>query len=486
MTVMKRISILLLAALSLLACRQAEDTRFFAPELSFGVDSYTAASEDGGADVVINLSRPAPMAFQIGLIFSGGLQEGVQFTVPSHTIDVPKGAEQARIHITLVDDEIWDEHSYIDIQLTPGNRYTVNPNNNCEVRVNVTKSVALPVLRLNVDAGEQEINPFRPVPVTLHLSADKAPVSDLHIDLNADGLAPGTDFLIDGAPAAAMVLPAGATSASAELQIVQKDQSGYDAMLTLSMTSQPGQYGVASDAANVSIRLYDPLPDFKQLWRTAAQVGDGYQFRQAILGADGETWNGNLAANMMLQADGSAYLKSLRNMSSGTFGCMSNDVGLHILRLTEFLPNLRTTSGDAIVDYGNNNNTRGFSPVDSLFRFVLDKGSVTEGDLVLSSPRTFTAFTGDYRNWQDNWKSDSNETGGNIFASKSSIITGRVDVKLVKMEGRFNLSDLNNTLLFTAWFSCDHPQFMKDVDLSTLGAVQEDGLWKVQYKIWPR
>jgi hypothetical protein len=59
-------------------------------------------------------------------------------------------------------------------------------------------------------------------------------------------------------------------------------------------------------------------------------------------------------------------------------------------------------------------------------------------------------------------------------------------VVLEKLEGRFDLSDTNNALLFTAWFSCDSPYFMDGVDFETLGAIKEDGLWKVSYKLWPR
>ena len=483
---MKKISLSLLLALALPACRQAEDPRFFAPELSFETDTYTVPSADGGVDVAVALSRPAPVAFQVGLVLSGSLQEGLQYSVPSHTLDVARGDTRAQLHVTIVDDEIWEDNLSLDILLTPGSRYTIDPGKNCSARVQVSKRVVIPVLQLAVAEEDQEVNPYLAPSIALQLKADKAPLTDVIVPLAVEGLTPGEDFLIDGAAEARLILPAGQTSASGDLQILKKDQAGYDRELTFAISSRKGQYGVGNEGASVSIRLYDPVPNFKPIWRTAAQVGEGYQFRQAILAGDGETWSGNLAANMTLQAEGSSYLKSLRNMGNGTFGCMSNEVGLHILRLTEFFPNLRTTSGDAIVDYGNNNNTRGFAPVDSLFRFVLDKGSSTEGRLMLDQPRTFIAFTGDYRSWQDSWKNDSYATGGDIFASTSAIITGRIEVKLVRLEGRFNLADASNALLFTAWFSCDHPQFMEGVDFNTLGAVKEDGLWKVQYKLWPR
>lgn len=56
---------------------------------------------------------------------------------------------------------------------------------------------------------------------------------------------------------------------------------------------------------------------------------------------------------------------------------------------------------------------------------------------------------------------------------------------LVRLEGRFNLADATAPLLFTAWFRSDAPEFMRGVDTG-LAVTQEDGLWKVNYKLWPR
>ena len=483
---MKRFSILLLILmLPLWACRQAEDTRYFAPELCFEAADYSVQASEGGADVVITFSRPATVDFKIDLVITSGLQEGVQYSVPSHTLSVAKGATEARLHITLVDDEIWDESSSIDILLTPGERYTIDPAKACATRVTISKHVVIPVLRLSIPEAQQEVNPYLAPTVMLILEADKAPITDVEVVFAADGLAPGTGFLIDGEAKSTVVLPANSTEESFALQILKIDQSGYDGNLTLSMSAQKGKYGVGTEGASVSVHLSDPAVNFKPLWKYAAPVGEGYHVRQAIQGADGN-YNGNQFASWVQTAEGSNYLKSLRTMTDGTFNCLSNNTGLHMLRLTEFFPGLAYPNETTIVDYGNGSTTRGFSPADSLFRFVLDPGSETQGALMLNEPRTFTAFVGNYSAWQSNWQKDSKATGGDIFASTSSIITGRVDVTLVKLEGRFDLSDTSNTLLFTAWFSCDDPLFMDGVNFDTLHAVQEDGLWKVEYKLWPR
>lgn len=481
---MKKTAIIFCVLALSAACRQAEDPRFFAPELSFEAASLSASAESGGADVRITLSRPAPLAFTVGLSYSSSLQEGVQF-LADHSVDVAQGLTTAQAHITLINEEIWDENSWIEVSLAPGTRYTVNPaTGNCTARVQVSKAVVLPLLSLSLEEGSPEMNPYRPQPLKFKITATVAPKADALVTLDLGDLVAGKDYLLDGAATNQLTLPQGQKSLSFGLEILKMDISGLDKQISVAPIPSKGVYGTASDGS-VTLHLCDPAVSFKSLFLTPAQKGDGYQVRQAFKQADGG-WNGNLAANWTVSAEGSNYLKSLKNLDPDTYGCPSVAVGLHILRLTELFPALRTTSGDAILDYGNNNNTRGFTPADSLFRFVLDPGSATEGDLVLGRPRTFTAFTGSYADWKEAWKADANATGGDITRSASPILTGRIDVTLVKLEGRFNLADKENTLLFTAWFQCDHPQFMEGVDLEKIAAVKEDGLWKVEYKLWPR
>ena len=482
---MKKIyTVMLIALLAAVSCRQAEDSRYFAPEVNFAADSYTVDATSGAVDVEVILSRPAAQAFEVGLYVTSSLQENTQFTMDGHKVAVAAGEQRARAHITLVNDEIWDENSWIELQIAPGERYTVNPDGKCVSRVAVTKEISLPILRLASADEAPQANPYLAETLQFTVVADRAPREDVEIELTFGDMAAGADYDINGG--AAVILPAGATSVNFDLNIAKKDNSGFDVTCPLVIAPHKGVYVTGSEGASVDVRLYDPVPDFRTLLRTKAQVGEGYQVRQAILASDGVTWSGNLAANVNVTADGSAYIKSLKTMGSGTFGCMSNEVGLHILRLVDFFPKLRTTSGDAILDYGNNNNTRGFSAVDSLFRFVLDKGSETQGAIVLERPRKFIALTGSYASWKDEWQKDSKATGGDLFASTHPALTGRVEVTLERMEGRFDMGNITDTMLFTAWFSCDSPLFMDGVDFDSIGAVKEGDLWKVQYKLWPR
>lgn len=490
---MKKISLLLLPCLFLLlSCTGNEDTRFFAPEVEFGQAQYTAQAESGGLDVSLQLSRPAPMPFQIGLNFSGSLREGVHFTVPSHTLSVSEGDTQVPLHIDLIEDEIWEEESWIGISIAPGSRYTVDPEGKCLARIAVSKTIVLPLLRLSAPEGGFETNPFKAETLQVAILADKASSTDLRVRLALDGMAVGTDCLIDGETASEVILPAGEQQVSFDLSVLQKDESGYDRHATLSLVREQGAYGVSEEGASVDIHLYDPVVDFSPIWQTKAlNNGTGFQLRQAIQTPEGD-WSGNLAADFYVSSEGSNYLRNFRNMYDSAWSCRANSPGGNALRLTEFFPKYARPNDIIILDYGNAANTRTFAPVDSLMRFVLDKGETRTGEILLTKPRTFVALIGSYTLWQADvtggkaWQVDSRATGGDLFASTHEALTGRVEVKLVRLEGRFDMDAKQEQLQFTAWFECDDASFMEDVDLTALGITRDGDAWKVNYKLWPR
>lgn len=494
----KTIILLVSAALLAVSCREAQDTRFFAPDVEFGEAAYTATAESGSLDVPLRLSRPAPAAFQVFLRYAGGLQHGLQFQASSN-IEFAKGDTEKTLHVDLVDDEIWDESSWFDITIAPNDQYTVHPEGNCVARVNVTKSVIIQTLHLVSPEGPVVTNPFLGETLTFEIRSERVPSSDIPVVLDLGGLAPGTDCLVDGGEGMTVTLPGGSDKVAFTLTILPKDESGLDRHETLSIIQQKGVYVVASDEGSVDIHLSDPVVDFSPLLSTgAANGGEGYVVRQAFLGADG-AWSGNTTADMGVSSQGSNYLRTYRNMyDHPSFRCRANASVSQMFRLSDLFPNYIYPNATAILDYGNDQGHREFSPCDSLMRFVLDKGETKKGTIHLRNPQTFVAFIGSYAGWQEKiggenaWIKDSRATGGDIFASTHSAITGKISVTLERLEGTFDFTNTSEPVVVTAWFSSDSDQFMAPDEpngktpATTYAASQEDGLWKLTYKIWPR
>jgi hypothetical protein len=495
---MKRIILISIALLAAAACRQAQDTRYFAPAVEFGSAQYAVSAADGGLDIDIRLSRPASQAFNIGLNVDSSLEEGIQYQISSQTVAIAAGQQDASVHVALVDDEIWVESAWIELILKPGERYTLDPAKSV-ARVDISKEIKVPIFRLISPEDVIVTNPYLAETFGFQLEGDRNTDKDLEVELAFGDLVYGTDYRIVGSDGPVFTYRAGARSQVFQVEILKKDESGFDREAVLTVVPKRGQYSVDPDHGSAPVHLSDPVVDFKPLFRTAAaNDGQGYQMRQAFLGADG-TWIGNTNADMWVSSEGSNYLRTFRNMyDHPSFNCRANASASQMFRLSDLFPNYLYPNATAILDYGNDQGHREFSPADSLMRFVLDKGETKKGSIHLGSPRTFVAFIGSYAAWQDKssgenaWVKDSRATKGDIFASTHSAITGRISVTLEKLEGRFDLTDLTQPILVTAWFSSDSDMFMKadeangKTPATTYAVSQEDGIWKVEYKIWPR
>lgn len=500
---MKRFLILIPALALLASCTQTEDNRYFAPAVAFGSEVYQADPSLGGLDIDVTLSIPASQAFSIGLVVESSLEEGTQYSLPSDKVDIAKGQDHAKIHITLVDDEIWVESAWINLTMKPGQRYTLNPKAGAQTSVNVSKEIHMPFFSLVPPAEDAyETNPYLEEAIPVTIKGDQAPDRNLDVTLAGDGLEFGTDWVIEGSDVAGFVFPAGATSHVFKVKMVKKDAPGAELTGKLRLVPKKGAYTVKTGEDEVSFLLSDPVVNFKPLLKTSAlQDGKGYQVRQAILMADGESWDGNTTVDLDLTQDNSNYLRNYRNMyDHPSFGCRANASVSQFLRLPDLMPLcIYPNKENVILDYGNDQGHRQFSPADSLMRFVMDKGETQKGTIHLNRPQTFKAYLGSYDAWQDKssgsnaWIKDSKATGGNIDASTHAAITGSVYVTLEKLEGTYDFTNTNNpVVLITAWLSSDSDLFMKadtvnDKDPATKYQAQKDGdLWKISYKLWPR
>lgn len=497
----KRIKVWALALVpAVLSCSTPEDTRYFAPVVTFGSSTYDVSSKDGGMDVELVLSRPASQDLTVGLIVSSSLEEGVQYSYPGSKVNISAGQQGAKIHFTLMDDQIWVENSWIQILLAPGQRYTVNPDQSASTRVNVSKVIEMPIFHLVPPEDGLTVNPYLAPVMEFRLAGDRPAPENLDISLDVTGLELGMDYEIVGSSTKGFVFPSGATEHSFGLKILKKDKAGYDAQATLSILPKGGKYSVNPEEASVALHLEDPVVDFGWFLRTAAQNGgQGFQVRQGIKKKDGE-WDGNTNVDLGESVSGSNYLRCYRNMfQHPSFGCLATASVSQFLRMSDLFPNYLYPNTTAILDYGNDQGHRQFSPADSLMRFVMDPGETAKGKIYLEKPRSFKAYIGSYSAWQEKvgayaaWVQDSKDNAGNIDASTNAAIEGAISVTLERLEGTFDFStSASASLLVTAWLRSGSDQFMKADPVngkdpaSTYDVTEEDGLWKIQYRLWPR
>lgn len=487
---MKKLLYTIIGILLLGSCGTQEDVRVFSPKVEFEYAEYTTSAEGRGIDIVLTLSHPAQVAFNVGLNVISSMDEGRQYSISTRSLAIKKGEERSGFSLSFVEDEIWDEKSLIKVSLLPGERYTVDPDGRCEASVKVTKAITVPAISIIDIDNVNTTNPYLAETLHFALSTKKAPSEDLEVEVAFSGLVPGKDFLINGEAVSAVTLPMGETAAEFELNLIQKDESGLDEVHLLSIVSKKGSYVEAGEP--VSIRFYDPIVNLQSILKTAAlNNGEGYQIRQAIRSADG-SWNGNTALDMIIASESSNYLSSRRNLFYSQWLCKVVSPGSNALRLTEFFPAFTYPEKLTIADYAASGNARNFSACDSLLRFTLDYGSSTKGSITNPKPRTLHCYIAERTAWEEGsnpakaWQLDSKSCDGDIDSSASDMIKERVEVMIKKIEGRFDLENSSETMMFTAWIRSDSQYFMNGVDFEKLGAVKDGDCWKVEYKLWPR
>ena len=362
----------------------------------------------------------------------------------------------------------------------------MDPEKNSTARVDISKTIDMPIFRLHAPETPVVTNPFLAETLQFQLTADRATTKDLEVVLDFGGLELGKDYRIAGSETAGFTYPAGARSHLFSVEILKKDQSGFDLEATLAVVPQKGRYTVDPESSSVSVHLSDPVVPLNALWRTPAlNGGAGYRWNQAIKTPEGE-WDGNTTVDMWLSAEGSNYVQNQRSLwDHSSFSCPATASPSHPFRLTDLCPKIRHPNEVAILDYGANESYRSFFPCDSLLRFVADKPDTpNQGSLAISSLRRLQAYIGDRAAWGNTWKDDAKKTGGDMAASTDPAIQGQVTVTLEKLEGTYDLDE--RVLFVTAWFSSEDAHLMEDVDFTKWAIAKDDGLWKVEYKIWPR
>ena len=483
---------ILLPVLLTVSCSEPEEQRFFMPTATLDAPEQVDA-ESGILPVSVVFSHPAEIETQVTLVLSGDAAENVNYALDSHSATIAKGTDKITFEVRLLNDNISKERLDFQILLAPGKNYSLASEKDGVRYVAVTKEIKVPFIKIMTE--DKCVNPYLGPIIHLSLEANAPVKNDLTLSIvDLEGImTEGRDFFnADGGECKASI-SAGETKGTINILLAKIDQSGYDKIVKFALAADNTQFVAESGYENTAVRLFDPIVDFSNILRTYAQNdGIGYQERQSIMKPDG-TWEGNKVIDMMPSAEGSNYLRPLKNKYMSQWNCYSNNTGGHILMLTEFLPDLAYPAEYTIADYGASSTARAFTTCDSLFRFVADYDDPHKGTVHLDSPRTFTAFTALRSEWDGGtnpdkgWQIDSRATKGDILASSSPMLKERIDVTLIRLEGTYDLTDLQNSIVFTAWFTSESEIFMRNVD-TTLYDVnrEEDGSWRVKYRIYPR
>jgi hypothetical protein len=468
---------------------QKEDNRENIPIVSFERTLFAVDVDNSTTfNLRVGFSNPAHKDFILRFNLSGSATQGIHYAVTSTEVAVSKGTSEIIIPFSINSENIWASELTIKVLLIPSVDYAIDPQLAAHATIVLSKEISLPFVSfLNTD--NIFTNPFNAETITLGLAVSEPLQQDAQVVLQIHSeMIIGEDFLINGSTSPIIDLPMGKAEFEFEIQIIHKDEGGFDKLLQLTLAAaEPPTVIPLTEGSQVVIEVGDPIVDLSPMFITVAQLGGvGHQIRQAIRAAD-QSWSGNVIIDASANPNKPNHMRSHRNMSfNALFNCLANTAGGDLFRLSNLL---FFASDTTIADYGTGSTTRFFSPTQSFLRFVANGKDITRGNV--SSPRQkFKANLILRSNWESGsnpnrpWQIDSRLTNG-IIENSTVPTFHTMEVWLEKLEGTFDFTLPLPEIIFTAWFQSDSPYFLR-TNPQGLDIVKEGDWYKVTYRFYPR
>lgn len=489
-SILRKSVILLSLFLTILSCEKDGEGDIKIPAVSFETSVISVNTEAGQYDAVVALSAPSKTNLTVKLQFSGNAIENEHYTVATKEVVITQGQTSAKLNITILNENIWDENLELKITIAPSVEYVIMPETNSETTIKFTKKIVLPVISFDKTGTPEKTNPFFGEEITFKVKLDQALTVEREVTLNIEGgMTIGADFMVNEGNSNKITIPKAVTSHTFKIKLNKKDAAGFDKDLKITLTpSDPKYMAVSSDAGSYTLKVADPLVDISPMLQKGALGGNpGFQIYQSLKGKDG-SWIGRVAVNSDPSPTKKNYLKTYKNQTFiSSFECISNAAGGDVLRLADMLT--FATSDTTIADYGSASNTRVFNPSDSLIRFTASAQTTQKGTLSTVKQK-FSAKLVLKANWETGtngnkqWHVDSKATGGDILKSTYPTFA-TVEIELVKIEGTYDFTLDEPELIFTAWYKSSSKYFMKNMPEEL--TIDKDGdMYKVLYRLYPR
>ena len=222
------------------------------PTVKFRLAAYTATEASGsGRSITVTVdASPAPTAnLDVSYTIGGTATNGTDYATITSPVTVGT-AGSGTITITVTDDMVDDDDETIILALTSGSGYTVGSPSSATVTITDDDTPELTFSSASYSVGEGAGT------VTVTVDADIAPSSALTVNLaTADGSATaGSDFT---APSATFTFPAGVTSQTVSVAVIDDSVQESDETFTLTLSSGSGYTVGSRSSATVTINDND-------------------------------------------------------------------------------------------------------------------------------------------------------------------------------------------------------------------------------------
>lgn len=223
-------------------------------------------AENSSSNLVLNFTfdQASTNGGTITVSGAGDAVYGTDYTIASEdasnfTIDVPAGATSASFELTPIDNTTFDADKSVTFEVTEvTGGLSIGTVNTIEVTIVNDDAAPNPV----IDFSSANPSSFTEADgtITVNFILSEATTTESTVTISAGGSAAlGTDYTLNGSSTSPydLVIPAGATSASIDLELVDDTASEDDEEITLTITNIIGGLGAGVELQQQTYTLID-------------------------------------------------------------------------------------------------------------------------------------------------------------------------------------------------------------------------------------
>jgi alpha-tubulin suppressor-like RCC1 family protein len=201
------------------------------PTVQFSVASLTRAEGSGSATLTVTKSHRSERAVTVPYAITGTAAGGTDYTIPASPLVIPAGADSATIVVTISNDALDEDDE--TVILTIGSPTNATVGGIGALTLTIGDDDATPTVTFT-SASQSKDEDDGTATITAQLSAISG--RSVSIPFTTGGLAViGTD--VGYAPASPLIIPAGSTTGTITVSILEDDLYEGDETATVSMTT---------------------------------------------------------------------------------------------------------------------------------------------------------------------------------------------------------------------------------------------------------
>jgi hypothetical protein len=224
-----------------------------APVVSFTTSSVSVGEDSGQVTVTAQLSTISSLLITLPLLVTGTATDGSDYTIDTHAIIIPAGAQMGSITLTVTEDALYEADETVTVTLDTPTNAVLGTETSCTVTIlNNDSPPTVQFVGTSATCWEY----IGEATVTIRLSAESGLPITLPFTLSGTATA-GVDYTVDASP---IVIPAGTSWATFTIAITEDALDEKNETMVITLGTPEGATLGTAQVYTLTITDNDPTP----------------------------------------------------------------------------------------------------------------------------------------------------------------------------------------------------------------------------------